>query len=226
LRGGEILSEMDDAVKTANAIKIFISRLAKSKGYYVDAVIGVSENDVHSGKFIYEKNGKKGRPKKKFHYKKGYDKSKKPELHIHVVLHANPGDMVANRLMGYLNKKFVSSLSADRKSVCMKTDCTEYKDYEYEYVINQSSFIRKVTVGENPDALLEDDLQQEEIEIQEINEEGFIFTKSNHMSGSQRIDFMTCCELIKERKKMVCNIPIYLYSREQYRYLIIDIIPP
>lgn len=53
----------EEAVKEANAIKGWLNRLCKRKGYSCRVMIGVSENNPHTGKVTGAQTGKPGRPK-------------------------------------------------------------------------------------------------------------------------------------------------------------------
>lgn len=212
-----IIKDKDESIKLANRIKVFLKRLGIKKKYRIDAIIGVSEHNVHSGKFVAVKTGKRGRPKKIFEFNDDYDLKNKPDLHLHVLINGCPADQIANCLMSYLNKIYVKSLDKNRKSVCRKTDCSEYRDYAEKYVLNQSSVIRKL-----------DYVPNEEI----------ILTNEEYTDSEQNIENMAIADKCKVHFGLECNKEKYIYvykkyryisikrNKEQYKYLVIVLVPP
>lgn len=217
------LFNWQQTIKFANAIKIYLKRLAEEKGYFIDAVIGVSENDCHTGKVTNKKTGKRGRPKKVFVYNSDCDFEKKVDPHIHIVLHANPADHVANRLMAYINKSQKEHLSSEKRTVCRKSNCDDYYEYEYEYVRNQSKAIRTVCVGKEP---INETVSQRKKRIR------IIFTKYQMNKKQGSIDKLRDFKKKQKKRKVECNKTRSVYigkivsNKESYRYLVIYIVPP
>lgn len=85
----------EEAVKEANAIKGWLNRLCKRKGYSCRVMIGVSENNPHTGKVTGARTGKPGRPKNIFVRGNGVMRPTTTDPHIHIVLIANPAETVA-----------------------------------------------------------------------------------------------------------------------------------
>lgn len=212
-----VIENKAEAIRLANRIKVFLKRLGIKKKYTINAIIGVSEHNVHSGQFVATKTGKRGRPKKIFKYNDDYDLKNKPDLHLHVVFEGCPADQIANSLMAYLNKIYVKHLDEKRKSVCRKTDCTEYQDYAKEYVINQSSALRKIKYNPDNEIIL---TNSDSTEIEETIEN---IAADNNSKVSVEL------ECNKEKNIYVYSIDRYISiksNREQYKYLAVVIIPP
>lgn len=125
----------EEAVKTANAIKIWLTRLCERKGYSCKAIIGASENNPHTGKVVRVKTGKCGRPKNTFVRDNGIMRPTMTDPHIHIVLIANPAETVAQALVKHLNTKY-------GKRVAWAKDCSDYYDTAVDYLKRQSLKVR------------------------------------------------------------------------------------
>lgn len=127
----------EEAVKEANAIKGWLNRLCKRKGYSCRVMIGVSENNPHTGKVTGTRTGKPGRPKNIFVRGNGVMRPTTTDPHIHIVLIANPAETVAQALVKHLNTKY-------GKRVAWAKDCSDYYDTAVDYLKRQSLAIRRV----------------------------------------------------------------------------------
>lgn len=162
-----IYSSEEEAIKEANALKRHILYFAKKKGYKVDLLIGVSKNNPYSGHIETIKTGKAGRPKKIFKLDTTFNPDDCPDLHLHMLLTAEPADTVANEIIDYLKKRH-------KKSVCWKKDCSDYKDTALEYIEKQALTTR--TLKYDPD---------ENKEKETPKEDGIIFTKEEITDNSK-----------------------------------------
>ena len=126
----------EEAVKEANAIKIWIVRLCQKRGYSCKARIGISKNNAHTGTVTTTKGGK-GRPKKTFKRNTGVMLPTEVEAHIHIVLYGNPADMIVKELREHLNKKY-------KRSVVWAKDCSSYVSNAVNYLIKQSIKVRSL----------------------------------------------------------------------------------
>lgn len=223
-----IIEKYQDGIKLANSIRIYLKRLAEKKGYFLEVEIGVSENDAHSGKIINEQTGKRGRPRKIYDYPVNIDASMIKDVHLHILIHGNPASSIANQLMKYINKRYLHLLNGEKKSVCMKTDCNDYYEYEYEYVRRQSRTIRTLKVGQEPVENNEEDSQ----EVCEEYENGFIFTKLEKTVTEEILVMKRLYGSFQASRKVECNYTIYIcreriwISKYIYRYLVIKCVPP
>ena len=126
----------EEAVKEANAIKIWIVRLCQKRGYSCKAKIGISKNNAHTGTVTTTKGGK-GRQKKTFKRNTGVMLPTEVEAHIHIVLYGNPADMIVKELREHLNKKY-------KRSVVWTKDCSDYVSNAVNYLIKQSIKVRSL----------------------------------------------------------------------------------
>ncbi len=136
-----IYKTTQEAIKEANAIKIWLVRLCKSKGYSCQAIIGVSENNPKSGSMALIKSGKRGRPRKVFKRTNYYIPNHKTQPHIHIVLYGNPADTLCSLLSQKLKNKYL-------KNILWCNDCCDYIEEAVCYVLKQSKIIRKADVDE------------------------------------------------------------------------------
>lgn len=136
-----IFSTTKEAVKEANALKIWLQRLCHKKGYSCKAVIGVSEYNPKAGTMTVLRTGKRGRPKKRFTRTNYYLPNHKTAPHIHIVLYGNPADMICSLLSQKLKNKYL-------KNVVWYNDCREYQEEALTYVLRQSHTIRTLEIDE------------------------------------------------------------------------------
>lgn len=134
------------AVKAANALKIWLKRLQKRKGYTCEAIIGVSENNPHTGEVTSAKTGKRGRPKKEFVRTNGTMQPTKTEPHLHIVIHAEPSETVAKEIAAYLNSTYGKG-----KRIAWVKNCGSYIETVTRYIIKQSLKIRTVNCKNGDD---------------------------------------------------------------------------
>lgn len=132
----------DEAVKAANAIKVWLTRLCERKGYSCKATIGISENNPHTGKVTRVKTGKRGRPKNTFVRDSGIMRPTMTDPHIHIVLVANPAETVAQALVKHLNAKY-------GKRVTWAKECRtkEHLENAINYLKKQSLKIRYAEIN-------------------------------------------------------------------------------
>ncbi len=136
-----IFSTTKEAVKEANALKIWLQRLCARKGYSCKAVIGVSEYNPKAGSMTVLRTGKRGRPKKRFARTNYYLQSHKTAPHIHIVLYGNPADMICSLMANHLNNKY-------KTKAVWYNGCREYMEEALTYVLRQSQTIRTVEIDE------------------------------------------------------------------------------
>ena len=101
-----VFPTFDDALKEADAIKQWIIRLCEKNGYSCRGIIGTSENNPSTGSITTKKTGKRGRPPKAFVRTTTVMTPTKVDSHIHIVIFANPADMITSELRKHLNKKY------------------------------------------------------------------------------------------------------------------------
>ena len=136
-----IFSTTNEAVKEANALKIWLQRLCQKKGYSCKAVIGVSQYNPKAGTMTVLRTGKRGRPKKRFARTNYYLPNHKTAPHIHIVLYGNPADMLCSLMADRLNNKY-------KTKAVWYNDCREYQEEALTYVLRQSQTIRTVEIDE------------------------------------------------------------------------------
>ena len=136
-----IFSTTKEAVKEANALKIWLQRLCARKGYSCKAIIGVSEYNPKAGSMTVLRTGKRGRPRKTFARTNYYLPNHKTAPHIHIVLYGNPADMICSLMADRLNNKY-------RTKAVWYNDCREYMEEALTYVLRQSQTIRTVEIDE------------------------------------------------------------------------------
>ena len=134
-------STTKEAVKEANALKIWLQRLCQKKGYSCKAVIGVSEYNPKTGTMTVLRTGKRGRPRKRFARTNYYLPNHKTAPHIHIVLYGNPADMLCSLMADRLNNKY-------KTKAVWYNDCREYQEEALTYVLKQSQTIRTVEIDE------------------------------------------------------------------------------
>ena len=137
-----IFSSYEEAQKEADAIKQWIIRLCKKKGYSCKAIIGISKNNPHTGSITTEKTGKRGRPPRKFERESTAMSPTLVDAHLHIIIFANPADTIATDLRDHLNNKY-------KGKVAWPKECTTYVDVAVNYLIKQSLKIRTVEYDRN-----------------------------------------------------------------------------
>lgn len=194
----KVFKNYNEALKTANALKIFTERMIdkenkKGNPYSAYVVIGVSENDPHAGQMAFLKMNMKGRAKKVFIYN---DKNaKKVNPHLHVLLYANPADMIAKRIIKYLDKKL------GVKST-WKKDCGAYGKTKVAYIADQASAVR--TVERNKHGILKD-YNINDIKKRMRNRKRYFFTKYGVTTLKDLTAEMGTFEEIQDKDPMECK---------------------
>lgn len=174
----------DEAVKAANAIKIWLTRLCERKGYSCKATIGISENNPKTGKVTGKRTGKRGRPQNVFVYDRPNMLHKRVNPHIHVVMVANPAETIAQTLVKYLIDKY-------GEKAARYEDCSEFFDTAMAYLKKQSL---KTRYAESNSAL-------------------FSFTTSNGEETAEDTDSASVSDGGNTAKELQCNNnKLYLYS--------------
>ncbi len=136
-----IFSTTKEAVKEANALKIWLQRLCQKKSYSCKAVIGVSEYNPKAGTMTVLRTGKRGRPRKRFAKTNYFLPNHKTAPHIHIVLYGNPADMLCSLMADRLNNKY-------KTKAVWYNDCREYQEEALTYVLKQSQTTRTVEIDE------------------------------------------------------------------------------
>ena len=207
----KIFESYEEAVKTANSLKIFASRMideenAKDNSYSAYIIIGVSENNSHHGEIILEKNGKRGRPKKVFMCNS--DKKDVTNPHLHILIYGNPADMICNRLSAYLYKKY-------KQRASWKKYCERYSTKALAYIFKQSKSIR--TVKKNKDHILDSDYFQALFDSIDSHER-FIFTKNEYEDLQELLENKEVLEIKDILNELVCNKPNKPITYIKYNY--------
>lgn len=196
----KVFASYDEALKEANALKIYITRMIddenkKGNSYSAFVIIGVSENNSHLGKMTLLKNKMRGRPKKVFVSTALHKGKTNP--HLHIMVYANPADMIANRITEHLKKKY-------KQHICYKKYCDAYGRTSIAYIFKQSKAIR--TVKRNRHNVLDSSYYQGLVD-QSNSLERIIFTKTNYDDIAESIDITNDLSILDSIKKVVCNKP-------------------
>lgn len=196
----KVFSTFDEALKEANALKIFIDRMIdeenkKGNPYSAYVLIGVSENNSHLGKMALLKNKMRGRPKKVFISASNI--KNKTNAHLHIIVYGNPADMIANRITERFKKKY-------NKHICYKKYVDSYGRTAIEYIFKQSKAIR--TVKKNRYNVLDSSYFQGLVD-QSNSLERIIFTKTDYQDIAESIDTTNDLTILDIIKKVVCNKP-------------------
>lgn len=203
------------AVKEANAIKAWLVRLCKNKGYSCKCIIGVSKHNPNTGSVGTKKSGGKGRPATTFVRRPTpYLTSSKPsevEAHIHMILYCNPAATIVKALTDHLNKKY-------GKNVCWVKDCTDYTRNAVHYAIKQSLKVRTVDY-DRQDILAADEwgfCEAVDEALDEYRNAAVSFTKSEVPSESEILENTALSDTLQEEKELICNkkyiVPTYIMN--------------
>ncbi|MFR7592391.1 MAG: hypothetical protein ACLUVC_13170 [Longibaculum sp.] len=206
----KIFNTFDEALKEANAIKAYVTRMIDKENergnkYSAFVVIGISENNSHLGKIALLRNGMRGRPKKVFIVNSKDKDMTNP--HLHILVYGNPADMICNRISERLKKKY-------QKNICWKKYCNSYPQKAFNYIFNQSRAVR--TVKRNRYNLL--DTNQFQALVDSANEhERIIFTKNEYENVDEMLDIYGVLNTLSDLFELVCNKPItYLITNKKY----------
>lgn len=194
----KLFKDYNEALRTANSLKIFIERMIDEENknnntYSAFVAITVSEHDPHSGYMSVIKNGMKGRPKSVFIYTE--KNATKVNPHIHIFVYGNPADMIVNRIIEHMNRKFHSKIS-------WKKDCGDYDDIRIGYMSRQASAVR--TVKRNSHGVL-DDGYIKEVEKKMKGHRTFNFTKMGTVVQKDLTDEIDDFEDDQENKSLECK---------------------
>lgn len=187
----------EDAVKEANAIKIWLQRLCSKKGYSCKAIIGVSRNNPAVGSITTKKRGR-GRPLTTFVRKSKLMKPADVDAHIHIVLLGNPASTIADELAKRLNKKY-------RKRVAWVKDCSDYVRNAVSYVVKQSLKVR--TLDYDPKGILAADASEYDAALGEAMEEyrNIAFTKKTSVPAVKTVEIKRETGNGTHEKEPLCN---------------------
>ena len=135
-----VFPTLDAARKEADSLKAWIKRHFPPKGYTCRVVIGVSENNPHTGEISTAKTGKRGRPRKEFVRTNGTMQPTTTAPHIHIIIYAEPAETVAKEIAARLNAKYGKG-----KRVAWVKNCGGYVQTAARYILKQSIKIRTVS---------------------------------------------------------------------------------
>ncbi|MDD3325300.1 MAG: hypothetical protein PHN38_09305 [Sulfurospirillaceae bacterium] len=129
------------------------------------------------------------------------------EPHIHIVIYANPCDMICSLLAKHLNNKY-------KHKVVWFNDCSMYVYEAIEYVLKQSLKLRKVEIDNN--VLSNDDFGfyaavDRANDVQENQRIAFTYTKP--VEVLPKLDIKAFIKDLREKKTLQCNTLINIYSR-------------
>ncbi len=214
-----IFATTKEAVKEANALKIWLQRLCAKKGYSCKAIIGVSEYNPKAGTMTVLRTGKRGRPRKRFARTNYYLPNHKTAPHIHIVLYGNPADMICSLMADRLNNKH-------KTKALWYNDCREYQEEALTYVLKQSQTIRTVEIDEK-EILLTDKhgfytaVSKANATIQA---QGIKFTHQEAPKQPKKQGSKRHSRTQQRRKRLQCNmvyiIYTYLLSKRKNIYLL------
>ena len=194
-----ILPTFEAARKEADAIKIWLIRFCKKKGYSVKAAIGASMNNPHTGHITTKKTGRRGRPATVFVRTREHMRPTETEPHIHMIIYANPASTVVEELMQRINKKF-------HKAACRKYYCEDYLEEAVNYLFKQSKKVRMVDY--DPSGILNNDdlgFCQLSDEASQTYRGVLAFTKSEAASTPETLDSTAVSDVSETPKELVCN---------------------
>lgn len=131
---------MEETIKLANTLRVKIQRLAEKKDTTIFAIIGVSEEDGSKGTYVPIKNGKKGRPVRKF--LNNYDEHI-VQPHLHILIYGYLANTISENIKEYLEKKYGTLDSA--KVTVFRKECKYFKTKLF-YIYKQVKYIRSLTM--------------------------------------------------------------------------------
>ena len=202
-----IFTNTQEAIKEANALKIWFQRLCARKGYSCKAIIGVSEYNPKAGTMTVLRNGKRGRPRKRFTRTNYYLPNHKTAPHIHILLYGNPADMLCSLLADRLNNKYKT------KSVWYN-DCREYQEEALTYILRQSQTIRTVEIDEK--GILSTDKHGFYTAVSMANTtiqaQGIKFTHKETPTQPKKQGTQRHSRTQQRRKKLQCNMNYIVYT--------------
>lgn len=125
------INSMEEGGKLLNSLAIAIQRECEKRNYACICFLGLSELDEKTGRVVTGYRGKK-------HIEAKENKEIKIVApHIHAIILANPGEMLAEFIREHLREKTLNHSGQTRK-------CDHYLDKAIPYVLNQSSDYRVV----------------------------------------------------------------------------------
>lgn len=213
-----VFKTLEDATKEANSIKIWLQRLCERYSYSCRAIIGISQNDPKTGCIAPKLTGKRGRPQYIFIRTTKIMKPTKTEAHIHIVLYANPADMICSLLSKHLNNKY-------KKKIVWTYDCAKYINNATNYVLKQSIKLRKVDFDKN--GILNNDkigfYKAIQIANDKLGTSRIKFTLPSITEQSKRPVVSRVEEVLNKHQKLQCNNPYINYDLNNIHYNLKDI---
>ena len=202
-----IFANTQEAIKEANAIKIWLQRLCARKGYSCKAVIGVSEYNPKAGTMTVLRTGKRGRPRKRFTRTNYYLPNHKTAPHIHIVLYGNPADMLCSLMADRLNNKY-------KTKAVWYNDCREYMEEALNYVLRQSQTIRTVEIDEK--GILSTDKHGFYTAVEKANStiqaQGIKFTHQEAPTQPKKQGRKRHSRTKQRRTRLQCNMNYIVYT--------------
>ena len=202
-----IFTNTQEAIKEANALKIWFQRLCQKKGYSCKAIIGVSEYNPKAGTMTVLRTGKRGRPRKRFTKTNYYLPNHKTTPHIHIVLYGNPADMLCSLLADRLNNKY-------KTKAVWYNDCREYMEEALNYVLRQSQTIRTVEIDEK--GILSTDKHGFYTAVSMANAtiqaQGIKFTHIETPTQPKKQVSKRHSRTLQKRKRLQCNMNYIVYT--------------
>lgn len=140
---------INDAEKEAEAIRAFTARITKKNNWACKALIATSEHNLDYCIPVIEKNGRKGRPIKKF-LPKLRNKSFRVQPHLHILAFANPAQTLTSQIVENINKRHRRRYADCRKhTISRKKPVYGEPSYYIGYVMNQMTSYRAVDIDNN-----------------------------------------------------------------------------
>lgn len=209
----------EEAVKEANSIKIWLARLCERHGYSCKALLGVSKNNPHVGSVKTKRTGGRGRPAAVFERKSHMMRPAETEPHLHLVLYANPADMISCLLAKHLNSKY-------KRKVVWFNDCSDYVEEAVDYALRQSLKVR--TLEYDAAAVLTDDTIGFYAAVEQANTNAgcvrVAFTQAEEEKSPEPLENTGVSEDSGEKKELQCNL--LLNTTTNIKELYIDKILP
>ena len=205
----------EEAVKEANSIKIWLARLCERHGYSCKALLGVSKNNPHVGSVKTKRTGGRGRPSTVFERKSSYImRPAETEPHLHLVLYANPADMISSLLAKHLNNKY-------KRKVVWFNDCSAYVEEAVDYALRQSLKVR--TLEYAAAAILDEDTIGFYAAVEQANTNAgcvrVAFTQVEIEKSPETPENTGVSEDSGEEKELQCNLLLNITTNIKELYI-------
>ena len=204
----------EEAVKEANSIKIWLARLCERHGYSCKALLGVSKNNPHVGSVKTKRTGGRGRPSTVFERKSHMMRPAETEPHLHLVLYANPADMISCLLAKHLNNKY-------KRKVVWFNDCSDYVEEAVDYALRQSLKVR--TLEYDATAVLDEDTIGFYAAVEQANANtGCVrvaFTQTEEEKSPETPENTDVSEDSGEKKELQCNLLLNITTNMKKLYI-------